>query len=144
MKETITSDDILGKKAVDSDGEILGVVISLHIDNKEKKILGITVDQGFMKPDLYIGLEYVRHFGVDAVLLNHYPLEKLKGLGVYTVKGRYLGDVVKFTGSGSKLNSITFNKRFRKPETVVVTEIKEIGRSIILKEGFTREKPIEA
>jgi sporulation protein YlmC with PRC-barrel domain len=90
---SLTSDDILGKKAVDSDGEILGIVTKLHIDNPKKSITGITIDQGFMKPDLFIGLNYIRYFGVDAVLLNEYPLDKVKGLAVYTESGKLLGSV---------------------------------------------------
>jgi len=37
MEEIITSDDILGKDVVDTDGDILGVVQQLKIDKKAKK-----------------------------------------------------------------------------------------------------------
>lgn len=134
MKDIITSDDILGKKAVDIDGDILGIVIKLHIDNIEKKIVGITVDQGFMKSDLFVGIEFIQHFGVDAVMLNRYPLDKLKGMKVFTKEGCYKGFVSKVYKEENTLKGIECNKRFEKPIGISATEIEEIGNSIILKD----------
>ena len=73
MEDILTSDDILGKQALDPDGGILGTVIKLHISNKTKQMTGITIDLGFMRPDLYVGINYVKHFGIDAILLNKVP-----------------------------------------------------------------------
>jgi sporulation protein YlmC with PRC-barrel domain len=134
MKDVITSDDILGKKAVDSDGQILGIVIKLHIDNLKKKILGITIDQGFMKPDLYMGLEFIKHFGIDAVLLNEFPFDKLKGLQVYTESGKHLGQVTKCVTEENQLKEIEYKQMLKKPEIISVSQIKEIGTSVIIKD----------
>ena len=47
-QEITTSDDILGKEAIDPDGTILGIVTKLHIGKDDKKVTGITIDMGFM------------------------------------------------------------------------------------------------
>jgi sporulation protein YlmC with PRC-barrel domain len=137
----VTSDDILGKKAVDSAGEILGTVVKLHIDDQAKSILGITVDQGFLKPELYIGIEYVNKFGVDAILLNKPPLDKILGLQVYTISGKYVGIVSSFGTKGHELKTIEIRKGFNSARfRIGIKDIKEIGGSIIVKNGFERVK----
>ena len=92
-KNIITSDDILGKDVIDSDGDIIGVSSKIHIDARTKQIVGLTVDEGFMKPDLYIGLEYVKTLGVDSLLLKTSPKEKIRGLKVLNSKGNKIGFV---------------------------------------------------
>ncbi len=92
-QNSITSDDILGKEAVDADGEIIGIVVKLHISKEHKNLQGITIDQGFMKPDLFIGMHYVKNFGIDAIFLNRVPPNRFKGLYVYNHLGKVLGHV---------------------------------------------------
>ena len=145
MKEIITSDDILGKEAVDPDGDILGVVVKLHIDKLKRQITGITVDQGFMKPDLFIGLDYVKYFGIDAVLLSKTPEEKFKGLDVLTIHGEHLGKVNSYRMDKNILKSLIIkstNKNYFDSKSVHIpaSEIKEIGNSVILKKGFKAEE----
>lgn len=134
---TITSDDILGKTALDPYGEPLGVVVKLHIDNDNKTITGITIDQGFVKPDLFVGLDHIRHFGVDAVLLNTIPYSRLHNLRVLSSKGEYLGTVKNINVENHKLASVTLAKRkgLAKAEELEVkaAQIKEIGQTIILR-----------
>lgn len=136
MKNVITSDDILGKKAVDSDGQILGIVITVHIDTNEKKILGITIDQGFMKPDLYIGIDFVKQFGVDAVLLNEFPLSKLKGVKVFTESGKNLGNVINIKQKNNRIQSIIIGKLWGEKSEIGLSSIKHIGTSIVVKDNF--------
>lgn len=137
----ITSDDILGKDVIDSDGEIVGVSIKMHIDNKTKQIVGITIDQGFMKPDLYIGLEYIRTFGVDSILLNTIPKSKIRSLKVLDSRGKSMGYVkdVIARGKTNRLKGVVVKqKAFSKPFMIGSKDIKEIGYSVILKEGWEK------
>ncbi|PLW80560.1 hypothetical protein C0585_01885 [Candidatus Woesearchaeota archaeon] len=136
MKHIITSDDILGKDVVDAQGEILGVIQILHIDKNTKSIVGITVDQGFMKPDLFIGLEYIQQFGVDTVFLNTFPKDKIKGMKVLDSNGKQIGTVTELEySSGNELKSIRVKKGMMKDlENIPVSKIKEIGHNVILKE----------
>ena len=94
-KNIITSDDILGKEAIDPDGSSLGVITKVHIDKKSNKVVGITIDMGFIKPDLFIGISYVKHFGIDAVFLKKVPAHKFHGLNVLSEGGELLGKVKK-------------------------------------------------
>lgn len=134
MQEIITSDDILGKDVVDTDGEIIGVVQQLKIDKRYKKILGVLVDQGFMKPDLYVGLDLIRNFGVDSIFLKKSPKPKIKGLDVYDKVGKKVGFVYNIEEINNELLSIIVKRHyFGKSFKIKSNDIKTIGYSIILK-----------
>ncbi len=139
-KEIITSDDILGKEAVDPEGQILGIVMKLHIDKYSKIMVGITIDQGFMKPDLFIGMKYVKNFGIDTVFLNKVPAEKFKGLEVITSSGHLIGTVRKVNLKRNRIDEIVVAKTGISIKDYVLlipaSEIKEIGESVVLKKGF--------
>lgn len=141
-KKIITSDDILGKEALDTDGEILGVVMKLHIDKDNKKMVGITIDQGFMKPDLFVGMSYVKNFGVDTVFLNRVPVDKFNGLDVLNGKGKLLGKVVDVNSKRHKVTEIIVSKKgvSRDKFLIEAKYIQEIGESIILKGKFKATK----
>ena len=142
-KEIITSDDILGKDVVDVDGEIIGVVQQLRIDKKSKKIVGILMDQGFMKPDLYIGLDFIKNFGVDSVFLSQSPQPKIKGLDIYDKKGKHVGFVFDII-EDKKKNTIKaiIMKKTQLGKSYVITRrfIKTIGFNIILRQKESRLK----
>jgi len=134
MKSIITSDDILGKDVVDVDGEIIGVVQQLQIDKDSKQIVGILVDQGFMKPDIFIGFKYVKNLGVDSIFLNSSPKPKIKGLEVYDSNGKMLGSVHGLIEENNLISAIIFSKsQFSKSYLVKSKFIKTIGFSIILR-----------
>ena len=135
---TITSDDILGKTAVDPHGLLLGVVVKLHIDKQKKQMLGITVDQGFMKPDLYVGIDNVKQFGVDAILLSNMPYHLLKGKKVFNASSEHVGIVSKVLVEESVLRGLVIKKKtgtFKKSAetTVPASAVKETGQTIILR-----------
>jgi sporulation protein YlmC with PRC-barrel domain len=137
-KKTITSDDILGKDAVDSEGDVLGVVMKLHIDKTTKKMTGITVDQGFMKPDLFIGMSYVKNFGVDAVFISRVPATKFRGLKVVAHDGKPVGVVKDVMSKRHKVAEIMISKRgiSNQRYTISASDIQEIGEIVVLKKGF--------
>ena len=130
-KNIITSDDILGKDAVDPDGEVLGVVMKLHIDKESKQITGITIDEGFMKPDLFIGISHIKNFGIDSVFLSRVPTGKYIGLNVFDSKGKFIGKVKKINSKRHKVDSIETSKGI-----ISHSDIKEIGASVILNPGY--------
>jgi sporulation protein YlmC with PRC-barrel domain len=131
----ITSDDILGKEAVDPEGQILGVVMKLHIDKESKKMVGLTIDQGFMKPEMFIGLSYIKNFGIDSVFLNRVPVDKFKGIEVMTAEGEILGKVKAVKAERHKVQEITVAKGM-KTFSVPASSIDQIGSSVILKKGY--------
>jgi sporulation protein YlmC with PRC-barrel domain len=138
MQEITTSDDILGKEAVDPDGTILGVVTKIHIGKKDKKVAGITIDMGFTNPDLYVGVNYIKQFGVDAILLNKVPSEKFKGLKVVTAEGKSIGKVKSIVLGKTNIKEfiVSGTKFFEKDKRISLKQIKKIGNQIILKKGF--------
>jgi uncharacterized protein YrrD len=132
--EIITSDDILGKDVVDIDGEIIGIVQQLKIDKLNKKIVGILIDQGFMKPDLYISIDLVQNLGVDSIFLNKTPNPKIKGLDIYDKVGNKIGFVHDVQQSGDKISAIIMKKSLiGKSYLIKSKQIKTIGYNIILK-----------
>lgn len=140
MKERsniITSDDILGKDVIDTDGQVLGIAQQLRIDKRTKRILGLIVDQGFMKADLFIGLDFIQNFGVDSVFLNTTPKPKLKGLRVYGRYGKKIGTIIKVEEENNELNAIQVKSLpLGKCYQIPGKEIMTIGYSVILKKGF--------
>ncbi|OVE75006.1 hypothetical protein BVX95_00605 [archaeon D22] len=132
----ITSDDILGKEVVDAQGEVLGVIQMLHIDKKSKTITGITVDQGFMKPDLFVGLDNIQQFGIDTVFLNTFPNDKIKGMQVLDSEGKKIGVVtgLEFTSSNNLKSLIVKIGVIGGNKIIPIKRVREIGYNVILKE----------
>lgn len=132
-----TSDDILGKDAVDPDGGILGVIVKLHIDKASQNIIGITIDQGFMKPNLFIGSEYIKQFGVDTVLLSQVPTDTYLGLKVLTSSGRDIGKVKEVLLHKKKIKKliVSIGSSFRQKEVrIPASDILDIGLNVVVKE----------
>jgi len=131
----ITSDDILGKEAVDPEGSILGVITKVHIDKNNMKVTGITIDMGLLKPDLFVGSKYIKYFGIDAVLLNKIPHDKFKGLKVLTEGGELIGKVKSIVTDKKRIKEfvIASKKIWDGPYAINYGDIKEIGDRIILK-----------
>lgn len=131
----ITSDDILGKEAIDPEGSILGVITKVHIDKSNMKVTGITIDMGLLKPDLFIGSKYIKYFGIDAILLNKIPHDKYKGLKVLTEGGELVGKVKDIITDREKIKEfqVTGRKFLGGKYNLAYKDIKQIGDHIILK-----------
>ncbi len=138
-KDIITSDDILGKEAIDPEGSSIGVVTKVHINKKTNKLIGVTIDMGFMKPDLFVGINYIKQFGVDAVFLKKIPIHKYHGLKVLSEGGEILGKVKKILADNNTIKEfeIAGRKFLDKSFVIKYSDIKEIGDSIILKKRYS-------
>ncbi len=138
----ITSDDILGKETVDPEGSILGVITKVHINKKDLKVTGITIDMGLLKPDLFVGAKYLRHLGSDVVLLKKVPHDKYRGLKVLTEGGELIGKVKDIIVDKKRIKAfvISTKKVWDGHYHVAYKDIKEIGESIILKQGHKMKK----
>jgi sporulation protein YlmC with PRC-barrel domain len=144
MNTIITSDDILGKDAIDPEGELLGVVTKLHINKNTKQIQGITIDQGLMKPDLFVGINNIKQFGIDSILLTRIPVEKFKGVVVITEDGKKVGIVKKIYKHKNSIKEIFVSQAginvLGSQLRISYSDIKEMGDSIILKNNY---KPLD-
>ena len=134
MSDIITTDDILGKDVIDARGDILGVVQKIHVNKRTKEFVGITIDEGFMKPQLYVGIDHVKTFGVDTVILNTVPTDRLRGMSVFSGEMRLLGTVTDVTteAATSKIASIIVKSGIRTQE-IPAAKIKRIDMNILLK-----------
>ncbi len=135
----ITSDDILGKDSIDPEGTVLGTITQVHINKEKMCMTGITIDMGLLRPDLYMGVNHIKHIGKDAVLLKKVPTEKFRGLTVLTEEGKMLGEVKDIVLDGKKVKEIIVKGKgfFGKGLPIQYTDIKEIGDKIILKASKT-------
>ena len=144
-KNIITSDDILGKDAIDPDGTNLGIVTQVHIDKHKMCMIGITIDMGLLKPDLYVGVSHLKHIGPDAILLKKVPSEKFKGLTVLSEEGKIIGKVKDIVLEGKNVKEFVVKGKgfFEKGMSIRYTDIKEIGDKIILKAGKAINKTLK-
>lgn len=141
-RNLITSDDILGKDVVDVKGHHIGMITQLHIDSKEKRIIGITIDTGFMRSEVFVGIDLIISFGVDAVYISHTPRSRFIGMMVFDRFGEYIGKVldVELASDLESISRITVKHGLKK--TVLPAAFaKVIARNIILKK--TKEDILE-
>jgi len=127
-----TSDEILGKEVLDIHGRVLGIVQKMHVDRRLKRIVGITIDEGFMRPQLYVGVEKIRFFGIDAVMLNM-EIESYVGRTVFSSTGSLIGHVKQVikTKAGNVKEIVVKNKDGI--YSVEASRIKSMGENVVLK-----------
>jgi|SRR3989338_5866284 len=137
LSSTITSDDVLGKEVIDSEGELIGVVEMLHLDPNAVEVVGITVDKGFLRTGLVIGKEYIERVASHAVFLKIRPAFKLKGMTVYDSNGDKIGIVSRVILKEDKniIDSLIVQSSAIARELVIPSSIiKTIGDNVLLSE----------
>lgn len=131
----ITSDDILGKDVIDTNGTFLGVVDKLFLTPDTVSVQGISIDKGFLEKGLVVSRKYIERVSKYAVFLNITPLFLLLQKKVYTGTGHYIGIVVDVTqdeGKSNALESLVVKTKTSKRE-IHSSEIEQVGKSIVLK-----------
>ncbi len=141
MSKIISGDDILGKEVIDNFGRKIGIVMKIHINKIERKIVGISIDRGFISSDIFIGSDFIKTFGEDVIILSKTPAFSYEGSKLFREDGKYFGKIEEVhLNRQSKLEKLTFNVELSmlKNRTVEVTrkDIKTIGLNIILKKNF--------
>ena len=129
IKDVITSEDVLGKDVLDSRGAFLGVSDKLYIHPKTLKVVGISIDKGFMRKGFLIGSGHIREVTNYAVFLTIEPSFRLKGMTVFGVKGGKIG-TVKAVELVPNTNTIQ--------ELVVKSSVKGLGTIKIASEYLAR------
>ena len=129
IKDAITSADVLGKDVIDSRGAFLGVSDKLYIHPKTLKIVGMSVDKGFMQKGFLIGSGHIREVMKYAVFLTIEPSFRLKGMTVFGVKGGKIGTVkaVKLVPNTNTIEKL-----------VVKSSVKGLGTITIASEYLAR------
>ena len=133
LDEAITSDDVLGKDVIDSDGRFIGITEKVFIHPNLVEFVGISVDKGFLKKGLSIGKDFIEKIGAEAVFLNISVAYEIKGFKVFDKNGKELGKVsgVALKGHGNDIDAITLSK-LRKKWTIPSKMIDKIGYNVIL------------
>lgn len=135
LKNTITSDDILGKDVIDTEGVFIGIAEKVLIDPKGLDFVGIEVDKGFLKKGLSIGKSYIERIMASAVFLNIRVVYEIKGMKVFDKIGGLVGTVrdVELIGEKNSLKQIIVRQGMIKKDIEIPAEfIQTIGENVIL------------
>jgi len=89
----ITSEDVLGKDVFDSDGVLLGVSDKFYLHPTSLKVLGLSIDKGFLRSGLIISTDHVREVSTHAVFLNSQLYTRVRGMHVFDSNGARVGKV---------------------------------------------------
>lgn len=129
LEGAITSEDVLGKDVIDSNGVFLGVSDKLYIEPKTLRVLGISVDKGFLRNGMIIATPYIREVAKHAIFLNIQPLFLLKGKEVFGCHGGKVGKVtaVESVGDTNDVAAIMVGR-----SRIPMRDIDVIGKNIIL------------
>ncbi|HLC60341.1 MAG TPA: PRC-barrel domain-containing protein [Candidatus Nanoarchaeia archaeon] len=93
LQGAITSEDVLGKDVIDSNGVYIGVSDKFYLDPRTMQVLGISVDKGFLRKGFVISTNYITEVAKHAVFLNIGPSTLLKGRLVFGLNGAKIGTV---------------------------------------------------
>ncbi len=139
LDKAITSDDILGKEVIDSEGEIIGVVEKVLIDPENFDMIGIEIDKGFLKRGLVIGRSYMDRITEYALFLNTKVLYQIKGMSVFDSSGKLIGKVtrVNMVGKRNKIKEIVVSGGFisraaGRDIIIPAVKIKRIEHNVLL------------
>ena len=79
-------------------------------------------------------MDYIKQFGIDAILLKKVPPHKFKGLSVMTSDGKPAGKIKDVILARNQIKEfvVSSSKMFGKDYTITFRDIKEIGDKIIL------------
>src|SRR3989344_1317335 len=131
-----------GKRVIDSDGEVIGVVEKVLINPKNFELVGISIDKGFLRKGLSIGKNYIDRLTDYAVFLKIRVSYELKGKTVFDKDGKKIGKVVSIEIHGNKnrlksvrVKSTILNFLSNRDLIVQSDQIDNVGENIILNVG---------
>jgi len=124
--------NILGKKVIAENGEVVGKVKDIAFDMN--RIIGLYVAGAIGK--VIIGREYIEQFHADSVVLKINPVTALKGKIVFDKDGKRLGRVteIKRKGTTNEFTELAVKKNaISKSIQVPKKYMDVISKNIILK-----------
>ncbi len=136
LDKALTSDDLLGKEIIDSEGDFIGIAEKVFIDPEDFDFIGVGIDKGFLRKGLAIGRSYIDKITKYAVFLNIKVSFEIMGLKVFDSDGKALGVVseVELIENSNKINAIAIKYGFFKKKIIIpYTYVDKIGYGVILK-----------
>jgi sporulation protein YlmC with PRC-barrel domain len=133
IEGSITSDDLLGKQVIDSDGRFIGIVEKVFIHPERLDFVGISVDKGFLKKGFSIGKDLIERVALHALFLNVSVSYEIKGMSVFDKNGKELGTVsgIALIGSGNDIDAIDVSSG-SKTLRVKSKYIERVGYNVLL------------
>lgn len=135
LDNALTTDDLLGKEIIDSEGGFIGVAEKVFIDPKDFDFIGVGIDKGFLKKGLAIGRNYIDKITEYAVFLNITVSLEVRGMRVFDSDGKDLGVVsdVELTGNTNKINALGIKQGlFGKRIIIPYNYVEKVGDGVIL------------
>lgn len=135
LNNAITSEDILGKEAIDIEGKVVGVVERVLIDPQKLNLIGITIDRGLVYKSISIGKNYVKSITKRAVFLKIRIPYEIRGAKVFDINGKLIGNVsnVELRGNQNVIKNIVVSRGILRKKVVIPGEfIRVAGESVIL------------
>lgn len=140
--ETTNLRKIVGTKVLTEGGLSIGRVLQVRINTDTKTLEGILVKRGLFKGTLYLGSNFFDKLSPEGIILNIEPVILLCGRKVVTYDGEVIGvvkDVARF-GRTNSIKSLSVHSFSRGNFIVPASEIKSLGKSIILKNSYNAPK----
>ena len=139
LNNTITSEDILGKDVIDTEGAFIGIAEKVFIDPKFLAFAGISIDKGLIRSGLTIGKSYIDRIEDNAIFLKIKVAYDIKGKLVFDKDGKEVGTVssIDLYGEKNKIKNIYVNPyhilfSFKDKIIIPADCIKTIGDNVIL------------
>ena len=139
ITNAITSEDILGKEVMDSDGGFIGVAEKIFIDSESMDFIAISVDKGLVRSGLTIGKNYIGKITDHAIILKIKVVYDIKGMFVFDKDGKKVGKVssLDLYGNKNKIKNIYVTQNnllflFKKDIAISADYIETIGENVIL------------
>ena len=139
ITNAITSEDILGKEVMDSDGGFIGVAEKIFIDSESMDFIAISVDKGLVRSGLTIGKNYIGKITDHAIILKIKVVYDIKGMFVFDKDGKKVGKVssLDLYGNKNKIKNIYVTQNnllflFKKDIAISADYIETIGDNVIL------------
>lgn len=145
IEDIVVNKSLIGNKVIAKNGEKIGIIKEIYVDNTNFCIKAIRIDKGPFSYPHIIGSEFIEKLGSNGVILNITPIEEYIGKEVIDDRGENIGKVedIKKVESTNRLLQLRVSAGLGKNDYIIKPiDIKEIGEKILLKkpkDSFKKE-----
>lgn len=135
ISKAITSEDVLGKDVIDSEGGFIGVAEKIFINPETLDLVGISIDKGVMTKAITIGKSYIQKITNHAIFLKIRVVYEIKGMFVFDKHGKKIGKVtsIDLHGSKNKIKRIYVKPNlFQDKISIPINYIKSTEENVLL------------
>lgn len=142
FEETFDLSDLISTKIISKDGKMIGKVSKVLLNPKKLSLEGILIRQGVFKKPIYIGISYFDRLSKDSIILKISPSVLLKRKKVLDSEGKVIGKVksIERKGNSNEISELIISSPLKKKFPIKMSNIKFIGKTIILKSNYNVPK----